>query len=877
MSVSRPLVRAAMALLLTALPTAAWAAARVTLEVNSATLTMEDELRITVRASGSFDEVTEPALEGWDVRRTGQQQQLSVIGGSMQRTETLMYLATPSRPGKFKFGPVLLLDGSDVVAKSDAVAVEVVAPQVAEVVLPPERATDLNSYIGTPFFVHPTLSTNQPYVGQPFVVSYALYWSRQRSVAGIRPLADPKYGKLEPESLHDDAMARAETIMLAGQPYQRQTTHRDLLVAAVPGPLRLEGPRYRIETLDARAPKINAPIIELQVRPVPTAGRPVGFVDGNVGRLHMAATLQSSDSKGAQRAGTLDVQTGERLLLTVTVSGDGNLLGLRPLVLPQLDGMTAEIVTKRDDEGVSHDANGLRGMRTWQWMLSFDRPGHVQLPAIAWASFDPFQERFDAQTVGPFELEVHGQPMAIAATAGSDEDASTGSLPAVHAKDGLRANAAEAKLAAGDRQPWTQSRPFRWLLALPWLIIGASLVVWAVRRRKAREAPERQRRAALPEAQAQLRITASAEPGQGYAQARHIVAEYLRKVAQLEIGGLTEPSVVDELQRRGVTQEVARQLAADLQHCDFGRFAPAGDRQSDLSQTTERLIQHLANTDSALLRLPYVTPTKVAALLLALTATALAPGIGHAATLDATFVAGNQAYAHHDYAQAKERYGSLLAHGLPAAAVHYNLGNTLVQLGELGRAVAQYQVALQLQPDATLKLDIQHNLQATRAELTDRARRHHTTLHVFDESASLDVMFAQSTPRTLLGVVALLAGLLGAGLLASRLLGRRLPGQANAWRVAIVALLAVHLVALTMLLWADEERAALVQAVVIEEDAQLVACQGQSDADDLGLPEGLEVRKLAEMADGRVEVRLPNGRQGCLPAAALEVEAPDPR
>ena len=37
----------------------------------------------------------------------------------------------------------------------------------------------------------------------------------------------------------------------------------------------------------------------------------------------------------------------------VTVSGDGNLLGLKPLALPPLDGMTAEMLTKRDDAGVT--------------------------------------------------------------------------------------------------------------------------------------------------------------------------------------------------------------------------------------------------------------------------------------------------------------------------------------------------------------------------------------------------------------------------------------------------------------------------------------------------------------------------------------------
>ncbi len=868
----RQFTRAALVLLLTTLPALAWAAARVTLEVNTQKLSLDDELRLTVRASGTFDEMTEPEIEGWTVQRTGQQQQLSVIGGSMQRTETLMYTATPSRAGSFRIGPVVVLDGSNVVAKSDTVTVQVMAPVETERVEKPEVATDLNAYVGQPYFVHPTLSTNQPFVGQPFVVSYALYWTRQRATAGIRPLAEPNYGKLTPESLRDDAMARAESIVLSGQPYQRQTTHRDLLVASTPGPVRLEGPRYRIETLNSRAQKVSASTIDLQVRPIPTQGRPEGFVDGNVGRLHIAATLQTAGATGAQRGGTLEVQTGERLLFTVTVSGDGNLLGLKPLTLPALDGMTAEMLTKRDDAGVTRNANGVQGTRTWQWMLSFARPGHVELPAIAWAAFDPYQERFDAQSLGPFALEVRGQALAAAATA-TTEGTVPGAPAAIHAREGLRANAAEAKLAASDGRSWTQSWLFHVLLLLPWLAALATLAVYGARRRKARAAPEQMRRAALPEAQARLQQAAATEPSQGYGQARQVVTEYLAQVALLEIGGLTEQGVVEELQRRGVPQDVARELAADLQHCDFGRFAPAGDRQSDLVQTTGRLAERVAQIDAVLLRSALPVVAKSAVVLLALLGAALVPHNCQAATLDETFTTANQAYAQHDYVKARDRYESLLSHELPVAAVHYNLGNTLVQLGQLGRAVAQYQVALQLRPDAPLKADIAANLQAVRAELTDRARRHHATLHVFDESASLDVIFAQSAPRGFLGALALLAGMLASGLLAWRLLGRGATSHPRRTTALLAMAGSVHLLAVGALLWANAERQALVLAVVVEEDAQLTTCQGQSDVDDLGLPEGLEVHKLAEMADGRVQVRLPNGRQGCLPAAALEVEA----
>jgi len=55
--------------------------------------------------------------------------------------------------------------------------------------------------------------------------------------------------------------------------------------------------------------------------------------------------------------------------------------------------------------------------------------------------------------------------------------------------------------------------------------------------------------------------------------------------------------------------------------------------------------------------------------------------------------------------------------------------------------------------------------------------------------------------------------------------------------------------------------------VVTSDRVELGACRGVGES--LTLPEGLELRLLGETPDGRQEVRLPNGRQGCIAGDAL--------
>jgi len=337
--------------------------------------------------------------------------------------------------------------------------------------------------------------------------------------------------------------------------------------------------------------------------------------------------------------------------------------------------------------------------------------------------------------------------------------------------------------------------------------------------------------------------------------------------------GLTEHLLAEQLRAVGVDAAAIAQLSVELAHCDYARFAPGGDRATDLAQTAGRIVGVLERIDARALHPHTGTHAGGAALLLAVAL--LFSAIGRpvlAATLDETFAHANREYVSGHYAQARQGYEALLRHDLRSAAVQYNLANALVKDGQLGRAVGHYKRALAWSPGPALRADIVANMAAVRAELGDRARRKHATLHVFDESPELDVALARAAPLTLLALLGLLGGF-GALILAAVRIWHR-SGAANhvALWSGVALCVCLHVVSLAWLWHARRIEASVHQAVIVEEDAALTACQGVSET--IGLPEGLEVRKLSELPDGRVEVRLPNGREGCVAPAALYTETP---
>ena len=70
---------------------------------------------------------------------------------------------------------------------------------------------------------------------------------------------------------------------------------------------------------------------------------------------------------------------------------------------------------------------------------------------------------------------------------------------------------------------------------------------------------------------------------------------------------------------------------------------------------------------------------------------------------DATKAEGDSAYIKEDYAAAIQIYEALLKNG-EAAAVYYNLGNSYYKIGEIAKAVLNYERSSLLQPGNGLSL-----------------------------------------------------------------------------------------------------------------------------------------------------------------------------
>ena len=227
----------------------------------------------------------------------------------------------------------------------------------------------------------------------------------------------------------------------------------------------------------------------------------------------------------------------------------------------------------------------------------------------------------------------------------------------------------------------------------------------------------------------------------------------------------------------------------------------------------------------------------------------------------ALFSSGNDLYTSGKYEEAAKRYRQLIGQGTRSAAVHYNLGNALFKLGQLGPAILEYEKAWKLAPGDP---DVEANLEFLRTLTADKPSegRAQTTSYFLDQLINATTADQDATALTAFY------------LLASALIGTRIVSS-SAWlrRVAAwgIAVLALPIALSAGLLCVKVYRSAnTVHAIVMSERADVRSGPGEDNTTLFTVHEGLKVR-LRDQQGSWWHVSLDNGLNGWLPSESLGV------
>lgn len=306
---------------------------------------------------------------------------------------------------------------------------------------------------------------------------------------------------------------------------------------------------------------IDVPSAHLRVQPLPQV-RPKGFT-GAIGQFTLAQP----------RLSATEVQVGEPLVMTIALTGEGNLDGVPA---PELEAGTEWNSYRPTSELQREDENSGSGTKLFTYTLVPKQEGRRGTPAIPFAYFDPVKKAFVDLTIPPQPFVVKPSPTPVAsATTATPTSESPASEPPREAPPTMTGLAEKA--GAWQSNPGPNLTRFILLQAVPPLIL---LALWGWRRRVEYLAhnPEilrrRQARSAARRALNHARVAARrGDTGAFFEAGLSALRQAAAPLDTTDAASLTREDVLRQL---GSDERASRAARAIFETADAARYARSG-------------------------------------------------------------------------------------------------------------------------------------------------------------------------------------------------------------------------------------------------------------------------------------------------------------
>ena len=539
------------------------------------------QLSYTYSGSEDFERVTEPKAAGLQVLYGPARQQMSSyqnINGRSSSTSSvsLTFTLLAEHTGNISIPAVtVILGGKRVTVHGATVRV-----------LPPDKnapsarsqgaATTSDS--GTYFF-RALPSATVVYEKQAFPIRYKLYATTEFEINSYEA---PQYDGFLSEKQADDGRRQLQLETYQGRNYRTVDILSEVLFAQRSGTLTIPPSKIGLRVPIAQADddpffgssmmgdrEVRSAPVTIQVRPLPTEGKPADF-SGAVGSFRMRAELLSKTPK-----------TNESLTIRLTLEGTGN---LKQVTSPTISvPQDFEVYDPKETYEEKISATEVYGKKIIEYFAIPRHTGAVTIPSLTFSYFDPHLGRYETLHSQAFSLQIaQGRETA------SDDRSSLRQQEQL-----LRQLYSDGALGTPAGLQWAQS--WSYLLLFPLLALLGLIAYLVIARERGLRADSLGYKASRANSVATKRLRTARkllETGAReafYEETLRALWGYLGDKLRLSGSELSRASVSELLRSRGLDQETIARLTSVIDEVEFARYAPAkeGDMQALYDTTAE--------------------------------------------------------------------------------------------------------------------------------------------------------------------------------------------------------------------------------------------------------------------------------------------------
>jgi hypothetical protein len=526
-------------------------------------LGLQDSLQLTIRSvTQGFGRgnLESPLLSDWQI--VGQMERTGFDGAAGVQQRVIVLTLKPLKAGELTIGS-FTLKGPDGEVKSQPITIRIGNgaangnpngnPNGSAPTEPTPEAPDALA------FMRWELDRTELWLGEPTEVELVLYYNRQVRVT------DATAPEINLEGFWtQELQGRGERrlVQFGNEVFVREPLAHRLLVPIKSGALSLAGVGMRLTLAQvqgnrrgSQAVERLAPEIPLNIKALPEAGRPAGFKGPAVGRLVLEA--------GADRT---QVKAADGLQLTVTTQIEGMLQNVPVIELPDLPGF--RVFPPSDAEQSAVQNGKLRGVRRQTWLLRPEKNGDLVIPSLTLPYFDPTTGQYAVARTRPINVQATG-----AVEGGGDGPIiEAGPVEGTPAALPLRDVRKQAEATVTSMPIYTGL--FLGAVVVPPALFLLLLLRDRMRHSRSQSAGSRAARQAAGAARKALDRLARAGGDEAYGAIARTLLTYLEARFGRAFRGLTHPDIRRVLAQAKVDEATIGQLIAELEHCDFARFAP---------------------------------------------------------------------------------------------------------------------------------------------------------------------------------------------------------------------------------------------------------------------------------------------------------------
>lgn len=559
--------------------------AEIKIEVDKTRITLNEEINVTITMEGDFDRFDPPQLDGLQVTGRSDSSRISIINGVITNERILSLTLMPTRTGDVKIGIAKVYKGGRVIATSNEVIIKVLgtgqkspSPEESEIeVSPLQSQKEIEKNEGEPFFIYVYYPSRPLYAGEPFFISYDLYIRSDVNVAGLNAIKMPSFEGFMVEEISIPKTKKVETKRIGRYVYEVYPQRRAVLTPLKPEKLTIDNmilELYAGGFFYEKRYRVSSDLFSIMIKDVPVDRKFEDYVKGTIGRFNINATISKNE-----------ITTQEGAVLTIEITGSGNLRGIKPPLIKKIDGLKIELLPSSDLDEIRIDAGGISGKRVFQYIVRGIVEGSFIIPEITLSFFDPVDEKFKRTKSEKINLNVI-KGGTITVEGKIEEDA-------VDIADIIW----DSELESKEETPpfYLNNNAFKFAILFPlflYIIFEVVNYIYSYRRKNEKKYI---RENAFKNMKKGLKLMRSkidlANADLFYGEVDKFISQYFQDRLNLNIKGLRENEIKTFLIKCGVKEERIEDIISELNNIAFARFATKSLKENDMKDCVERVIK----------------------------------------------------------------------------------------------------------------------------------------------------------------------------------------------------------------------------------------------------------------------------------------------